>query len=208
MKRIALGMAIGYVLGARAGEDRYKQITKAWDRILDSPTVSRVTGEGMAWANEAGRRAVTALSGRGLAEDDEESDQYEDDESDEYSEDGESSEYDDEDSDEYEGDDSDADESEIDLREAEPDEEDEDGDRRADEDAIDDEDAVDDEDEPRQRAERRSRSASQGERRERPSGSRGPQSGTSRKPRPQQQQQQRSSVSRVLSAAIARGRVD
>jgi hypothetical protein len=39
-----LGFAAGYVLGAKAGTQRYEQIENAWRRFLDTPQVQQVAG--------------------------------------------------------------------------------------------------------------------------------------------------------------------
>lgn len=40
-----VGAATGYVLGARAGRERYEQIREAWGRVWDTPAVQdRVDG--------------------------------------------------------------------------------------------------------------------------------------------------------------------
>jgi len=38
------GVAIGYVLGARAGRERYEQIKRAAQRLADSPAVQAAAG--------------------------------------------------------------------------------------------------------------------------------------------------------------------
>ncbi|MFD1938789.1 YtxH domain-containing protein [Nonomuraea mangrovi] len=40
----AVGMAVGYVLGSRAGRERYEQIKRAAQRVADSPTVQEAAG--------------------------------------------------------------------------------------------------------------------------------------------------------------------
>jgi hypothetical protein len=39
---VALGVAVGYVLGARAGRERYEQIAASARQIMDKPQVKRV----------------------------------------------------------------------------------------------------------------------------------------------------------------------
>jgi hypothetical protein len=45
LKRIALAMGVGYVLGAKAGEQRYAEIKEFWERtgrpLVESPSVQR-----------------------------------------------------------------------------------------------------------------------------------------------------------------------
>ncbi|GAA4555046.1 YtxH domain-containing protein [Planotetraspora kaengkrachanensis] len=40
----AAGLAIGYVLGTRAGRERYEQIKRAAQRVADSPSVQEAAG--------------------------------------------------------------------------------------------------------------------------------------------------------------------
>jgi hypothetical protein len=40
----ATGLAIGYVLGTRAGRERYEQLKRAAQRVADSPTVQEAAG--------------------------------------------------------------------------------------------------------------------------------------------------------------------
>lgn len=44
MWRFLLGAAVGYVLGARAGRERYEQLVQAYERIADHPAVQGAAG--------------------------------------------------------------------------------------------------------------------------------------------------------------------
>ncbi len=44
MFRLAIGFAIGYVLGAKAGHERYEQIRRLSSMVSDSPAVQGVAG--------------------------------------------------------------------------------------------------------------------------------------------------------------------
>lgn len=44
MIRLVAGLAIGYVLGARAGRDRYEQIVRLSSKAADSPAVQGAAG--------------------------------------------------------------------------------------------------------------------------------------------------------------------
>ncbi|MCP2262451.1 hypothetical protein LX15_006188 [Streptoalloteichus tenebrarius] len=44
MKGFLLGVAAGYVLGARAGRERYEQIVSTYRRFVDHPTVQGLAG--------------------------------------------------------------------------------------------------------------------------------------------------------------------
>lgn len=52
------GVATGYVLGTRAGRERYGQIMQTYQRIAGSPAVQDAVGTARAKANEAiGKRS-------------------------------------------------------------------------------------------------------------------------------------------------------
>lgn len=40
-----VGLGAGYVLGAKAGEERYQQIVEATGKLRENPGVQRLTGE-------------------------------------------------------------------------------------------------------------------------------------------------------------------
>ncbi|WP_344878300.1 hypothetical protein [Allokutzneria multivorans] len=44
MKALVLGAAVGYVLGTRAGRERYEQINRTYHRLLDHPAVQGAAG--------------------------------------------------------------------------------------------------------------------------------------------------------------------
>ena len=63
-----LGAAVGYVLGARAGRERYEQLVRAWQRIADHPAVQGAAGVVRGRLEEAvnGRpHADASTNGRG-----------------------------------------------------------------------------------------------------------------------------------------------
>ena len=45
------GFGAGYVLGARAGRERYEQIVRAWDHAKDDPRLQSVAGMAQARAD-------------------------------------------------------------------------------------------------------------------------------------------------------------
>jgi hypothetical protein len=53
MKGILVGMAVGYVLGAKAGRERYDQIVRTWHRFVENPTVRRTAHQAKDKAFEA-----------------------------------------------------------------------------------------------------------------------------------------------------------
>jgi hypothetical protein len=57
MKGILVGAAIGYVLGAKAGRERYDQIVRLWHRFTANPTVRRTAAQAKDKAFEAAVQA-------------------------------------------------------------------------------------------------------------------------------------------------------
>jgi hypothetical protein len=64
LKKTALAMGVGYILGAKAGEQRYAQIKDFWARtsrpLVESPSVQRFGEVG----KDAASRAVEAVASR------------------------------------------------------------------------------------------------------------------------------------------------
>ena len=58
---LILGIGIGYVLGTRAGRERYEQIREGWSRFSGSPTVRRAAGRTKDMAGEQGKRALQVV---------------------------------------------------------------------------------------------------------------------------------------------------
>ena len=44
MLKFLLGIAVGYVLGARAGNQRYEQLKRTYQRVSDHPAVQGAAG--------------------------------------------------------------------------------------------------------------------------------------------------------------------
>jgi hypothetical protein len=53
MKKVLLGVAVGYVLGARAGHGRYEQIVRTYRKVADHPLVQGAAGIARAKISEA-----------------------------------------------------------------------------------------------------------------------------------------------------------
>ncbi|TWF79588.1 hypothetical protein FHX44_115521 [Pseudonocardia hierapolitana] len=53
MWKFLLGAAVGYVLGARAGHERYEQLHRTYQRIADHPAVQGAAGVVRARVEEA-----------------------------------------------------------------------------------------------------------------------------------------------------------
>jgi hypothetical protein len=48
-----VGFGAGYVLGARAGRERYEQIRRAWEQAKDDPRLQSLAGVAQAKADDA-----------------------------------------------------------------------------------------------------------------------------------------------------------
>lgn len=44
MLKFLLGAAVGYVLGAKAGHERYEQLRRTYERVADHPAVQGAAG--------------------------------------------------------------------------------------------------------------------------------------------------------------------
>lgn len=64
---LLLGMTIGYVLGARAGRERYETIVAVARRVAGSQTIQATAGVLQAQAFEAAERAKRQVTGGGRA---------------------------------------------------------------------------------------------------------------------------------------------
>lgn len=65
--KFLLGMAVGYVLGSRAGRERYEDIVAVARRVAGSQTIQATAGVLQAQAQEAAERAKSRIGGRMLS---------------------------------------------------------------------------------------------------------------------------------------------
>jgi hypothetical protein len=59
-----LGAGVGYVLGTRAGRERYEQISRVYRRVADHPSVQGAAGVARAKAGEAVQTGVNMARDR------------------------------------------------------------------------------------------------------------------------------------------------
>jgi hypothetical protein len=59
----AIGVVVGYLMGARAGEKGYEQLVDAWDTIRTSEEVRDILASGLMLARELAGRAAEMLAG-------------------------------------------------------------------------------------------------------------------------------------------------
>jgi hypothetical protein len=60
---LVLGLAVGYVLGTRAGRERYETIRDAARRVADRPEVQEAAGLVAAQVSRFARRAARTVTG-------------------------------------------------------------------------------------------------------------------------------------------------
>jgi len=58
---LIVGFGAGYVLGSRAGRERYQQIVRTWNQLMGSPTVHRATDRTREVAGERAKQALYAV---------------------------------------------------------------------------------------------------------------------------------------------------
>ena len=65
MLKFLLGAAVGYVLGARAGHERYEQLVRTYQRLSDHPAVQGAAGVVRARVDEKlhGEHAAASTNG-------------------------------------------------------------------------------------------------------------------------------------------------
>jgi hypothetical protein len=67
MLKFLLGAAVGYVLGAKAGHERYEQLCRTYQRVADHPAVQGAAGVVRARVEETvnGGRHTTGAASNG-----------------------------------------------------------------------------------------------------------------------------------------------
>jgi hypothetical protein len=65
-RSFVLGFGVGYVLGARAGRQRYEQIVDLWNRVTGSPQVQGAADRTREAASAGAQRGLTVVQ-RGVA---------------------------------------------------------------------------------------------------------------------------------------------
>ncbi len=55
---LLIGLGIGYVLGAKAGRERYEEIRRTWGRFTGHPTVQEVLGRGREVVRESAEKSL------------------------------------------------------------------------------------------------------------------------------------------------------
>ncbi len=63
IKGVAIGFGVGYVLGAKAGRERYNQLVDWWNKFAGNPTVQKAAENARHVAGDAGRKGMEAVQG-------------------------------------------------------------------------------------------------------------------------------------------------
>jgi hypothetical protein len=58
---LLVGFGVGYVLGSKAGRERYEELRGAWDQFTGNPSVQRVVTKGREVVDTGMRKGVTAV---------------------------------------------------------------------------------------------------------------------------------------------------
>ena len=64
VNRFTVGFGTGYVLGARAGRERYEQIVQLWSRVSGNPKARQAAERGRALVEEAGTKVASRIQER------------------------------------------------------------------------------------------------------------------------------------------------
>ncbi|HXJ63822.1 MAG TPA: YtxH domain-containing protein [Actinomycetota bacterium] len=60
---LVVGFGIGYVLGSRAGRQRYEELQAWWGRLSGSPAMQKAADNAKSLAGGAGRKGMEAVQG-------------------------------------------------------------------------------------------------------------------------------------------------
>ena len=58
---LLVGFGIGYVLGTKAGRERYEELKASWDQFMGNPSVQRVVTRGKEVVEAGARRGIRAV---------------------------------------------------------------------------------------------------------------------------------------------------
>lgn len=60
---VMIGLGAGYVLGAKAGRERYEQLRRLYDNLLDSSAMQKATGKAKNVATGGVSKVTSAVKG-------------------------------------------------------------------------------------------------------------------------------------------------
>lgn len=58
---ILIGLGVGYVLGSKAGRERYEEIKRAWNGFTGSPTVQKAVSTSKEAAETGARKGLSVV---------------------------------------------------------------------------------------------------------------------------------------------------
>jgi hypothetical protein len=58
---LLVGFGVGYVLGSKAGRERYEDIRRAWNAVSGNPTVQRAVATGKDAAETGARKGLSVV---------------------------------------------------------------------------------------------------------------------------------------------------
>ena len=64
---LLVGLGAGYVLGARAGRERYEELKATWDQFMGNPSVQRAVSRGKEAMETGAQRGIRAVEEAGEA---------------------------------------------------------------------------------------------------------------------------------------------
>jgi hypothetical protein len=62
---LLFGFGVGYVLGAKAGRERYEELKASWDQFVGNPSVQRAVNKGREVVETGTRRGIRAVEHAG-----------------------------------------------------------------------------------------------------------------------------------------------
>jgi hypothetical protein len=62
---LLVGFGVGYVLGTKAGRERYEELKASWDQFMGNPSVQRAVTKGREVVETGARRGIRAVEEAG-----------------------------------------------------------------------------------------------------------------------------------------------
>jgi hypothetical protein len=62
---LLVGFGVGYVLGTKAGRERYEELKASWDQFVGNPSVQRAVSKGREVVETGARRGIRAVEEAG-----------------------------------------------------------------------------------------------------------------------------------------------
>ena len=62
---VLFGFGVGYVLGSKAGRERYEELKAAWDQFTGNPSVQRIVSRGKDMVETGAEQGIRAVENAG-----------------------------------------------------------------------------------------------------------------------------------------------